>query len=172
MNLLDQAYRILRTWADNWQPEAAGLLAFLGLTFGLLILTAIVTRRVLPWIGDRLVPLVLLIGANLIGFILLLMQGALVAPWRMARAQPPSAIFGMGDAVVVGMLRTQQLRLSGRLRVRWLSYPARWSRLLAIAATWWWSRTYCARQDAEGCVDPFTLAFETGRSLWRVHVGT
>ena len=156
MTRVDELLTRLQEWLA-WLPgDLRGYLVVPIFTAGLLVAPRIVVRRVLPWIGRYLlVPALAVVTAVLVsaGLLADLLFAALFRLFSLPLLAAHQAI---GDWAITG---SRGLRTGGRHGIhragRWLRrFNATLLLLAGAALVVLWSRGYCTRHPAAGCVAP------------------
>ena len=155
MQIADQVARWLIARL-SWLPDPAEAV----LTLPLLVLVTfialvILTRQVLPRVGDLVVEWLVPAAGFVLTVLLLTVEFAATRPFRWAGAAPPAALYGLGNGAVTvdDAIRGLSRALVGPI---WRVSRV-WKVLLlaaAVYAIYRWGLGYCDRNPGNGCTPP------------------
>lgn len=141
----------------DWLPaETAGYAVVPAVVVVILVVPALIVRRVLPWIGRYLVVPAVVVLAGAATAVMLVVDLVCTGAFRLLGLPLTGAHYAIGDWTIGG---ARAVRRATRYRVHqagaWLRRFSRLLLLLAgVVAVVMWSRGYCARNPADGCAEP------------------
>lgn len=167
MTLVDDLMTRLHEWLA-WLPgDLRGHLVVPIVAGLLLVLPRIVVHRVLPWLGRFLLVPAVALSTGVVVSLMLLADVLFARLFRLFSLPLTAAHHAIGDWAVTG---TRSVRGTSR---RWADESGRWLRrfnstLLLVAGAALivlWSRGYCERHPAAGCVAPIEAWWRATRAV-------
>jgi hypothetical protein len=155
VEIADQVARWLIARLTGLPDLAEAVLTLPLLVLVTFIALVVLTRQVLPRLGDLVVDWLVPAASFLLTVLLLTVEFAATQPFRWAGATPPAALYGLGNGAVTF---DDAIRGLSRVLVGPIWRISRvWKVLLFAAAVYGiyrWGLGYCDRNPSNGCTAP------------------